>query len=129
LSRNIAFGVCAAAAVVTALVLGFIEGGSPGLQRMANADIARSRNLDSIAGAVRLYDEVHHRLPDHLEDVKVNDISLRLRDPETNTPYEYQRLDERHYELCAVFATDASADPPFLTHAHRAGRQCFTFPP
>jgi hypothetical protein len=45
-------------------------------------------------------------LPQALEQVaqQARNVKVSLHDPQTGDPYDYRVIDERHFELCAVFA-------------------------
>ena len=48
------------------------------------------------------------------------------RDPQTGRPYEYMRVDARHYRLCAVFNRASETGGPTEPYwAHGAGRTCY----
>lgn len=126
MTRNQAFAAGATAAVLLGLVLGFTDAGSPALQRHANADVLRSRNLQAIEQVIRRYYAAHTQLPLGLADLSRTNPTLRITDPETNAPYEYYPLNLGKFELCAVFATAYEPGTPYL--AHGQGRQCFTYP-
>jgi hypothetical protein len=129
MSRDQAFGAVAAVAVLIALALGFHEAGSPGSQRLANLDQVRLQNLDTVSFAVRKHYAAYNKLPQTLAEVG-NGYPLTLNDPETKLAYEYRPLDERRFELCAVFSTDnrneGNRSPP--ARLHGPGRQCFIYP-
>ena len=131
MNRNRAFAAGATTAVLIALAFGFHQAGSPRLQRMANADEMRLRDLNMISAAVLGHFNSYSKLPQTLAEINGSGPILRLNDPETGTAYEYYPLDERRFELCAVFSTGNQTEtrrPPWA-RAHAAGHQCFTYPP
>ena len=130
MTRNQVFAGVATAAVLLGLALGFHQAGLPGIQRLANADAARIEDLNGISRAVNRYFTIYSKLPANLVELSASGQVLRLSDPETRTPYYYRRLDERRFELCAMFATDnrTEALPLPQNRVHGAGRQCFTYP-
>lgn len=130
MSRNQVFAGVATAAVLLGLAFGFQQAGSPGIQRLANADAARIGDLANISRAVGRYVTVYGKLPQNLEELSGGGSVLRLSDPDTRTAYGYRPLDERRFELCAVFATDDRTEPHLSPRGrvHGVGRQCFNYP-
>lgn len=133
-STDRTFVTVSTAAVLTALVVGFFLLGSPGQQRLLSLDSERVNDLSQIAS--NLVYAVENpgnatpapQLPESLPD----SITSRddLRDPLTNEPYEYRRLSDSAYELCATFATDSTQQnktSQFINTQwpHPAGRHCF----
>lgn len=129
MSRNRFFAAAAIAAVLFALALGFHQAGSPHIQRLAHADEARLNDLNVISRLVSDHYALFHKLPQSLTELGGSAPALRLNDPVTRIAYEYRPLDERRFELCAVFSTENRTEglrPPSRVHA--AGRQCFSYP-
>ena len=129
------FALIAIIAVAIGIVAGFWVLGTPNRQRLIAADRKRIQDLRSIVW--RLYEDAEKArdrgqpvaLPESLEGRD------RTTDPITKLAYEYHRLSETTYELCAEFATDSSTYP--LSPAprdgqekdwqHPQGRHCFEF--
>lgn len=130
MSRNGLFASAATAAVLMGLAFGFHEAGSPRLQRMANADETRLRDLNLISAAVLRHYAAYSKLPQNLAELNGSGPILRLGDPETGAAYEYRPLDDRRFELCAAFVTSTQSEMrgPQWARAHAVGRQCFTYP-
>lgn len=134
LSVNRLFALAATAAVGVAVVAGFWVLGTPGRQRAILADQQRLQDLTTIAQGLHqdyLDQPEAYRLPEALPP------RVSLKDPLTNLSYEYQRLADRRYQLCATFDTDSrdyrlkpliSGDPGQLRD-HPQGRHCFEFNP
>ena len=126
-----AFAGVATAAVVAAIAAGFWVLGTPGRQREIAAD--RQRLQDMTTMAQRLHERYvtetnSFELPNTLAAADVRN------DPLTNQPYEYDRLSDRTFELCATFDTDSSThrltrsdDPETERWQHPEGRHCFEF--
>lgn len=120
--RDRKYAVSAGMAVLLGVLAGFYMIGSPVRQRDVEADRRRSESLQSISAM--LHDQSQVALPDSL-------AALTARsDPVTGEPYEYRKIDENRYELCATFATDTRAEAgrgPGLRsfRAHSAGRWCY----
>ncbi|WP_155523978.1 hypothetical protein [Nodosilinea nodulosa] len=128
-----AFAGVATAAVVAAIAAGFWVLGTPGQQRQIAADRQRVQDIVAIA------QEFHNRylndgadkfrLPSALDEAQVRN------DPMTGQPYEYERLSDRTFELCATFDTDSSthrlsdqgSNPDAERWQHPAGHYCFEF--
>jgi hypothetical protein len=123
--------LAATAVVVVVIGTGFTMLGSPRAQRFVSADRQRVEDLQAIAR------ELHLRrgraggaeLPAQLDQVAFGQpgVRLRLKDPETQAPYEYRKQGPANYELCAAFAT-ATEEPPdgrprFWDHPK--GRYCY----
>lgn len=115
----------ATAAVVIAVVLGFLSLGSPNEQRLARADEQRIAALSRLAGEVNgRWRAEKHTLPASLSGVSAN----APKDPMTGAPYEYRAIGPNQYELCATFARDnrkeaARSQSEFW--AHPKGHYCF----
>ncbi len=137
------FVAVSTAAVLIAIVAGFLLLGSPGQQRLLSLDSERVNDLSQIASNLAFAVENPGKvtpapqLPESLPD----SVTSRddLRDPLTNEPYEYRRLSDSAYELCATFATDSTQPDktsqfsntqwphPAGQWPHPAGRHCFEF--
>jgi len=129
LSGRFLVGAFIVAAVVAAIGVAFVYVGSPGEARQRRFDDRRVSDLGEIATSLDLYWRTNTRLPASLEDAAQGGRGSVPRDPESDRPYAYRIVDDRHYELCATFArpsdeVPAMHEPPFRGHA--AGRQCFT---
>ncbi len=125
---------------------GAIGGGAltvePGwVVKAGQADQRRQRDVATIAHAISLFEMRRKELPYDLakiaESLTDGTIHLALRDSETGEPYEYERLDSRHYKLCANFALESLPRPTTTGEAasaqptdpwrHPAGLSCFQF--
>lgn len=125
-------------AVVVAIVLAFLEIGSPADARRDRSDATRVERLNNVASAVRSYFSEHKKLPADLAELPKKDHWSRsdYEDPITKEPFEYRVVDEAHFELCATFEMDWTLERakkkglmnwdllPFAEH--KKGRQCFT---
>lgn len=127
-----AFAAVATAAVVAAIAAGFWVLGTPGRQREIAADRQRLQDVGTIAQRLHeryLTDNDSFELPATL------DASELRNDPLTNQPYEYERLSDRDFNLCATFDTDSSthrlssqnSNPEAERWQHPEGRHCFEF--
>jgi hypothetical protein len=131
LSFDQIFAIVATVAVLWGIGAGFWVLGTPGRQRLISADRQRLQDLNQIAQELHWRAEAqdNYELPASLPD---DDLQ---QDPLTGQPYEYIRLTETTYQLCAEFATDSSTYPlqnrqPNRDRAkwsHPQGRHCFEF--
>lgn len=118
--RDRKYAVGAAIAVLFGIGIGFYMLGSPGRQREIEADLRRVEALQAIANGIHARPDTP--LPDALQFPNLR------RDPVTQAPYEYHKLDENRYQLCAVFTGDTTSDatqPYQQFWLHRAGRHCY----
>jgi hypothetical protein len=125
--RDLALAVGAAVVVVAVLVLGFRVLGPPRDQRAISADERRVSDLRMIAQILQARQKP--QLPATLAELAPGPL-LHLRDPLTNTSYEYHPKTGTSYELCAMFETasaegDSEFQQPSPFWRHLKGRQCF----
>lgn len=126
------FALLATAGVVAGVVGGFSLLGSPSGQRQLRLDQRRVQDLYQIAfdlyqqGQQSIVGKKPVTLPEALDPID------RKTDPVSNQPYEYRRLSETEYELCAEFLTDSKTDrlrdpnaPDTPFWKHPAGAHCF----
>lgn len=127
-----AFALAATLAVAIGLGAGFWLVGGPGRQRAIAADQQRWQDLTTIAVNLHqgyLANTNHYRLPPELMP------DGTPTDPITSQPYDYLRLSDLRYQLCASFATDSHTnarlkDPqrPYRgSRQHPQGRYCRDF--
>jgi hypothetical protein len=127
------FAVVSTAAVGLAIAAGFWVLGTPGRQREIAAD--RQRLQDMVAIAQRLHDRYTTADSDNYQLPATLEVAELGNDPLTNQPYEYGRLGDRTFELCATFDTDSSThrlqerqnNPEAEQWQHPEGRHCFEF--
>lgn len=136
-------GSLVTAAVGVVVVTGFFLAGSPAEERARRFDTQRVNDLQMITNAVDTFYNAQKRLPSSLEEMR-NQPNIYLQtnaDPTTGVAYEYRAVDQKNYEICATFETDASknndmsgkyapvpvgvANPPNYW-AHTQGRTCYT---
>ena len=131
MNRHGVFASAATVAVVAGITLGLWKLGGRGRQRDISADLRRSQDLQNIANAIDSWYRLGDRkLPPDLDVLRSSNSRLSLRDPVTNSSYEYRPTGDTQYELCAVFSLDSSAEqsiqPQFgRFYSHPAGKQCF----
>jgi len=130
-------GAVATVAVVALVIAGLFAVGSPATARKFKADQERRNRLS----------QIHFVLAGHVREVgslprslaEVDDEVLRQsgsgfdtrKDPATGEFFEFRRLTERRYEVCADFETSSDDDrsqefgPYPGDLEHQAGRTCF----
>jgi hypothetical protein len=115
--RSPVYLTLASIAALAGVVAGFTMLGTPDWQRQLQTDARRITDLQALQ---RL---IYQRgtLPQSLEE-----IDVRLRDPGNGQPYEYHRINDQRYQLCAVFTAESQqrAEQPNFWY-HPAGRHCF----
>ena len=128
MNRDRIFAALATIAVLTGLALGFRELGPPRRQRAVHADADRIGDLTVLSNMVDNIYLQNQKLPANLAEVKKRYPSVRITDPETNTPYIYSVVGEKQYQLCATFATDNTQDSDTVrVFAHPAGTFCNSY--
>jgi hypothetical protein len=117
--------------VLAAVVFGFIALGSPSSRRGVQLDIQRVENLRTMQYDVGNYYSLNDELPDSLSDLR----SVHV-DPKTKSSYEYNKLDDEKFELCATFDTVSDMNETYYMYgstvasgaddfSHDTGRVCF----
>lgn len=119
------FATLATLAVTSGAIAGFWVLGTPGQQRLIISDRQRLEDLNAIANTLywRSQDQTDYVLPDTLAPDDLRE------DPLTQELYQYSKIDEVRYSLCANFATDSSthklANEDNQDWQHPEGRHCF----
>lgn len=134
------FAVLSAALVVSALVGGFFLVGSPSQQRLVRLDEQRMNDLQNIQYEVVNYYQQTAKLPENLDTLK-DPLRGYIApvDPVTDASYEYKKVADLQFELCATFARPSLVRPTGKTRpmdpygngvdtnwTHETGRTCFT---
>lgn len=125
-------GIIATVLVAALVVAGLFAVGSPGTARQLRADEQRRQDLMELHFELAQYVFDEGSLPDSLEDLNLfnryaGSFDPR-RDPETGEFYEYTKLSDSEYEVCAVFNTsidEAQRYPGYPEIEHDAGRNCY----
>ena len=127
-SRHLVAG-CAIALVIAGVIGGLMILGPPSLERANRLDRKRLEDLQGIERAANVYRTRHGRLPTSLEELsREAGIGISTRDPDTMELYEYRPLDDRMFEVCAVFERESGQPLAALAGgfwSHGAGRRCF----
>jgi hypothetical protein len=120
--------------IIATIVYGFMVVGSPADARNAKFDQERVSDIQQIRSAITSYTSKNNKLPDSIDDTKEFFYGIGVNeDPETKQPYEYQKIDNAHFKLCATFGTDASQRPESQIYTqdavtlHTTGYQCFDY--
>lgn len=130
-------GALATALVTGLVVAGLLAIGSPATARKFKADQERRSRLTQIHYVLSGHVRQEGSLPASLEGI--DDEVLRQsgygydprEDPDTGEPFEYRKLSNREYEICATFhsASDDRRAQEFGAYpgdvSHKAGRNCF----
>ncbi len=127
------FGLITSLIIILGIILGFVAGGSPAMERKRGFDEQRANDLADISQCLENYARQYKRLPNSLEELNKTTYSYCAdkKDPETNKQYEYNVIsqsktvgknEEAEFELCADFSLD-SEDVPVNNHPTYYGRQ------
>ncbi len=133
MSARTVLGAVSVTGVILLVVAGIWVAGSPAEARKERADDLRLGRLSELHYQLESHVREHGELPGSLRELE-GDFTPRYdprRDPLTREPFEYEKLGDRRYEVCAVFATASDEDNPRyygpgLRSTHGAGRHCFT---
>lgn len=120
-------------AVASSVVFGFVTAGSPAQQRDIRLDQERVSDLQVVQNEATDFWRDKGRLPTSLAELEDDISGFRVpTDPETADPYEYERVGELQFRLCATFTLPSSE---FGSEArplefgenweHKEGRTCF----
>ncbi len=131
-SRNRLFAFAALAFVGFGIVVGFVQIGSPAVQRAGSEDAHRLFDLSSLAQGLhrrwlsRSRGQQEFVLPMTIQDVQRTAVggTARILDPVSGQRYEYTPLQGMAYRLCATFARPSAIDVP-IQWRHAAGHVCF----
>ena len=126
--------------VIATLGLSFSIIGSPLEQRNFKLDETRVQQLSDLTQQVIYYRQTFGKVPEQLTDLAKNGYN-EPRDPKTGNQYEFKRISNMKFELCATFeretrpldvgARDGMTRPlmPGIAHGyvwkHTMGKTCF----
>jgi hypothetical protein len=131
LRRRSLWAAGATAAVVAGLAGALLHLGSPAERRLRGIDSERVSRLQSLSSDLETHFESEGSLPEALAALAGQPWARALRDdPETEQPFEYERVDDFRYQLCATFARPSP--PPARSErrafwTHPQGRHCYSF--
>ena len=129
--RRTLWAAAACCAVVAGLVAAVAQLGSPTERRALRLDRERAQRLQQLSTALQAFQREDGNLPAELSALADQPWAAAVRrDPETSAPFAYERLDDRHFRLCADFARPSAAprqdqEPDFWRHPQ--GHHCFDF--
>jgi hypothetical protein len=127
--RNRWFTLAALAVVGFGVIVGFVQIGSPNVQRLASEDARRLFDLSSMAQSLHARwlgrGEKEFVLPAVIQDIKNTFPGASIVDPVSGRIYGYTPMPGTSYRLCAKFARPSPSDVPGEWH-HAAGNVCFT---
>jgi hypothetical protein len=126
--------------VIGSIVLGFSVLGTPAKQRMIRYDSQKVSDLQNIQWQLVNYWQQKGTLPETLAELEdpISGFTIPL-DPQTRTPYEYERVAPLVFNLCAEFNKTSQMIGGSISRnlypepigrigeswQHEAGRQCF----
>ena len=133
---RIIWRIIAGVIVLGSIVWGFSVLGSPRTQRLYKYDEQKVNDLQNIKNQITNYYSNKGTLPKNIEEMKANgSYYISEIDPQNQKPYEYQKVDNITYNLCAEFNkyTNSSGKNQILmmndyngrSWTHPAGRYCF----
>jgi hypothetical protein len=114
---------------------------SPLEARNRQYDDQRVSDVQALQYSIEDYARENYKLPDTLDQTSraYTSSTLSKTDPETKAPYEYAKVNQFQYQLCATFGTnttnltkkDRYSDPYNYNYdnpeyTHPKGRHCFT---
>ena len=126
------FGLVISVIIIIGIILGFVAGGSPAMERKRGFDEQRANDLADISQCLENYARQYKRLPNSLEELNKTTYSYcaNKKDPKTNKSYEYNIISqsktvgknkEAEFELCANFALKSESNLPDGYPMHRYG--------
>ncbi len=126
-TRNRLFAYAALAVAAFGIIVGFVQIGSPAVQRAASEDVRRLYDLSFLAQGIHVRLAARSQLPQTIQEVQrvSGDTGTSITDPVSGQPYEYIPLQGVSYRLCATF-NRPSPDYFAAQWAHTAGHFCFT---
>lgn len=138
--RNRIYIIAISVIILALIAYGFSIFGSPRTQRLLRADSQKVMDVQSIQWQIVNFWQQKGALPASLNELNdpISGFMVPM-DFDTKQPYEYRRISERTFELCAVFNRDSSdanrSTMPAYTEKigmsgtdnwqHSVGRTCF----
>lgn len=127
--RRTAWAAAATLAVAAGLVAALVHLGSPAERRLRRLDEERVERLSSLRRNLEYALEHEGALPADLAALSAKPwADVVHRDPATHAPFEYERLADRTFRLCATFSRPSPPPPPDQEPgfwAHPQGNHCF----
>ncbi len=134
-SRNI-YRVSALIVILGSIIWGFAVIGSPYTQRQSKYDAQKLNDLSSLNNEIINFYSNKRMLPSAIAEIESTNYYIAATDPQTHEPYEYKKLGDLTYNLCAEFNTATNEkDKNSLAYetymygtapwVHPAGHYCF----
>jgi hypothetical protein len=120
--------IAASLVMVATIAAAIAATGTPSARRLVRLDDRRVHDLQLLESAVAVHFKEQGRLPDGLAELgRMPGNTLSLVDPDTGASYGYAPKLGRHFQLCAVFATDTgvTSEESETEWQHGIGRRCF----
>jgi hypothetical protein len=130
--------VVTACVVIIAIIIGFSVIGSPQTQRLIRIDQEKVSHLQDIQWRILDYWTSRETVPDSLEDLRDQFSGYSVpTDPQTGELYEYRKISDTSFELCATFNRPSRNQNEYFAppspmggymnenFAHEEGRTCF----
>lgn len=123
-SRKV-WAIVALIIVLGSIILGFAVFGSPRTQQLLRYDEQKVNNLRMLDDQIKSYVQTNKSLPDKLTDISSYNTQFQI-DQQTQKQYEYEKISDTTYNLCAEFNKRSGGDPYISDrYDHPAGRFCF----
>lgn len=127
-------GFFSALLVISAIILGFVAGGTPFEARQRNFDFQRTSALQELSTCVGSFAYDNERLPQSLDELKSNTrygYCASIADSETQKPYNYKVVSLTEFELCGEFTLSNLNEAQNIGYygkweKHDKGRMCET---
>jgi hypothetical protein len=128
-SWNLPFAIGAGVAVAAVFLIGFGVAGTPGENRLIQADVSRVRSLQQLERTIRATAAVPASLSQIVQEGRITDE--QTKDPVTQQQFEFRALGGTGYQLCAVFSRSSETEGLSESSAsafwrHGSGRACYT---
>lgn len=91
--------------MIGALIYGIIQSGSPFETRNKKFDAQRISAISNLTYGIDNYYEKEKKLPEKLSELKGRN-DQDIKDPQSNTEYEYKVTGPLKYQICATFLTE-----------------------
>src|SRR3989338_1360042 len=122
--------------ILASIIWGFSVLGSPRTQRLYKYDEQKVNDLSNINNQIINYYTNKGILPNTLEEMAKGNYYIAQVDPQTEKPYEYEKISNTEYNLCAEFnkaSDDKNTSDPYrglysynsLSWTHPADEYCF----
>jgi hypothetical protein len=125
---NLPFAIGSSVAVLVVFLIGFGVAGTPGQNRLIQADVTRVRSLQQLERSIHATAAVPMSLNKLVQDGRVTDA--QTKDPVTRQQFEFRALGGTNYQLCAVFSRATEEEGPYEVYSsafwrHGSGRTCY----